>query len=68
VVETYPWQPSVNVVKLRALNPEDVGWNHGECIARYPHIHWMTLSLSFLTAVCPQQNRVMFIKVRSEET
>jgi hypothetical protein len=28
VVETYPWQPSVNVMKLRTLNPEDVGWNH----------------------------------------
>ena len=30
VVETYPWQPSINVMKLRTLNPEDVGWNHGE--------------------------------------
>ena len=68
VVETYPWQPSVNVVKLRTLNHEDVGWNHVEYIARYPRIHWMTLSLSCLTAVCPQQNRVMFIKVRSKET
>jgi hypothetical protein len=28
VVETYPWQPSVNVMKLRTLNPDDVGWNH----------------------------------------
>ena len=31
VVDTYPWQPSMNVNKLRTLNPEDVGWNHGEC-------------------------------------
>ena len=30
VVETYPWQPSLNVMKLRTLNPEDVGWNHGK--------------------------------------
>eukprot|EP00731_Ephydatia_muelleri_P029738 Em0021g261a len=28
VVETYPWQPSVNVNRLRTLNPDDVGWNH----------------------------------------
>ena len=28
-METYPWQPSLNVMKLRTLNPEDVGWNHG---------------------------------------
>ena len=31
VVDTYPWQPSMNVNKLRTLNPEDVGWNHGKC-------------------------------------
>ena len=29
VIETYPWQPSFNVEKLRTLTPEDVGWNHG---------------------------------------
>ncbi len=29
VVDTYPWQPSSNITKLRTLNPEDVGWNHG---------------------------------------
>ena len=29
-METYPWQPSSNVSKLRTLNAEDVGWNHGE--------------------------------------
>ena len=31
MVDTYPWQPSMNVNKLRTLNPEDVGWNHGKC-------------------------------------
>ena len=30
-MDTYPWQPSMNVNKLRTLNPEDVGWNHGKC-------------------------------------
>ena len=32
VIEVYPWQPSMNISKLRTLNPEDVGWNHGECM------------------------------------
>lgn len=29
VVENYPWSSSMNVGKLRTLNPDDVGWNHG---------------------------------------
>ena len=36
VVETYPWSSAVNVSKLRTLNPEDVGWNHGMQIAYAP--------------------------------
>ena len=31
VIETYPWPSALNVSKLRTLNPEDVGWNHGKC-------------------------------------
>ena len=30
MVESYPWQPSINVNKLQTLSPEDVSWNHGE--------------------------------------
>ena len=30
VMDNYPWQQSMNVSKLRTLNPEDVGWNHGK--------------------------------------
>ncbi len=30
VIEMYPWPSAINVSKLRTLNPEDVGWNHGE--------------------------------------
>ncbi len=34
VLDTYPWQDSMNLNKLRTLNPEDVGWNHGK-----QHLH-----------------------------
>lgn len=32
VIDTYPWHQSVGVNKLKTLNPEDVGWNHGRVI------------------------------------
>ena len=36
VLDTYPWQDSINLNKLRTLNPDDVGWNHGN-YTRYGH-------------------------------
>ena len=33
VIESYPWQPSINVNKLQTLSPEDVSWNHGKLAA-----------------------------------
>lgn len=30
VIDTYPWQQSPGVNKLKTLSPEDVGWNHGK--------------------------------------
>jgi len=30
VLDTYPWHESMSLNKLKTLNPEDVGWNHGE--------------------------------------
>ena len=61
VVETYPWQPSVNVMKLRTLNPDDVGWNHGE-FELSKQIHKAFKLFPSLVAVRPVQNRFMLFK------
>ena len=61
VVETYPWQPSINVMKLRTLNPEDVGWNHGNDLCER-FVRFFYFSALFNAAVRPQQNRFLLFK------
>lgn len=61
MVETYPWQPSVNVNRLRTLNPDDVGWHHGKKAGGGGGA--CTYPLQCLAAVRPQHGRMRYLNV-----